>query len=113
MLNEISKTQKYRAGNLRTQLLVLIGQEAFHPFLAKERLRLDRGLPKKAGARELGMKEGLELKVWSGVQPGGQPQPHRLQPALLLAQAPDCKNQHRILTSGLSTAKRMMAVTIY
>lgn len=46
--------------------MVLIGQEAFHPFLAKERLRPDRGLPKKAGARELGRKEGLELKVWSG-----------------------------------------------
>lgn len=74
--------------------MVLTGQGGLSPFSSQEReLRPDTGLPKKVGARDVGMKEGMEAKVWSrvsrhGVQSGGQCRPHRLQPPLVMVQAP-------------------------
>lgn len=59
-------------------------------------MRPDIGLPKKVRARDVGMKEGMEAKVWSGVssygvQSGGRCRPHRLQPPLVMVQAPQMR----------------------
>lgn len=51
---EISDLAFTHCPNSRTQLLVLIGQEAFRPFPAKERLRPDGGPPKKTGPESWG-----------------------------------------------------------
>lgn len=88
-----------------------------YPFPARGgRLRSDTGLPKKAGAKELGMKDGMELKVWSRGNWRGSARraasATQTTAILVLGQPPGARTS-RVLASGLSTAKRMMIVTIY
>lgn len=90
-----------------------MGRMAFPPFPARgEKLRPDTGLPKKAEAREMGTKEGMQAKVWREV--AGMGSARRAEETTQVtgissdASGPSDARGSTVLTSGLSTEKRMI-----
>ena len=111
-----SVSQNFRLGfsslsKLEDTVLVLIGQGGLSPFSSQRReAEAWQGATQEGGVQRVwdkgrhGVNKGLKWGQMAGVQPGGQPQPHRQQPSLAMVQALSCKNKPRVQV-GLAQKK--------